>query len=84
MPRKSTYRNGDWNVIDDISGQKHKRSEMSKNWKNQLVNTLRNFEPKHPQLTIIPHQEKIAVSDTRTQGADPELQDPPITASDLV
>lgn len=82
--RKSTFKAGDWNSIDDIDGQKNKRSKMSLNWKNQLVNTLRNFEPKHPQLTIRPRKEKIAVETTRTQSSDPALQDPPITGSDLI
>lgn len=82
--RKSTFRSGDWNVIDDIDGQKNKRSEMSKNWKGQLVNTLRNFEAKHPQLTLRPRTERISVPDARTSAPDPPLQDPPITASDLV
>lgn len=80
---KSTLRLGDWNVIDDIDGQKYKRSVMLKNWKNQLVSKT-NFEVKHPQLTIRPRKEKIAVSDTRTQGEDPALQDDPITTSDLI
>jgi len=75
--KKSTFISGDHNVISDISGQKFKSSEMVKNWKNQLVNRVTEFEPKHPQLTIRPRQEKIAVQETRTQGADPPLQDPP-------
>lgn len=75
---KNKYVRGDHNVISDISGQKFKRSEMSFNWKGQLVHTLTEFEPKHPQLTIRGRKEKIAVTDgTRTQGEDPPLQDPP-------
>ena len=84
MPKKSTFKSGQHNVIDDIDGQKYKSSQMTKNWKNQLVNRLRNFEPKHPQLIIRPRKERIAVENTRTQAPDPPLQDPPITASDIV
>jgi len=81
---KSRFINGDHNTIGDISGQKHKRSETVFNWKNQLVHK-RDFEPKQPQLTIRPHQEHIAVTDgTRTKDADPALQDPPFTPSDIV
>lgn len=81
---KSTYRRSDYNVISDIDGQKYKRSQMSKNWKGQIVNTQTEFEPKHPQLTIRPRQESIAVQDPRTQGEDPPLQDPPITLSQMI
>ena len=84
MGTKSKFINGSHNVIGDISGQKHKRSECVFNWKNQLVHK-RDYDPKQPQLTIIPRQESIAVTDgTRTREEDPPLQDPPITGDDLV
>ena len=66
---KNTYRRGDHNVISDDSGQKFKRSQMRKNWKNQMV-AIDEWEPKHPQLNIRPRAEKIAIKDARTQGAD--------------
>ncbi len=80
---RSKFIPGDHDVIDDISGQKHKRSQMLKNWKNQLVSKA-NFEVKHPQLTIRPRKEQISVTDTRTRGEDPDLQDPPFTSSQIV
>lgn len=84
MTTKSRFKSGDHNVIGDISGQKHKRSECVFNWKNQLVHK-RDWEPKHPQLTIRPRQESIAVTDgTRTKGDDPALLNPPITPSQMV
>ena len=84
MPTKSRFKNGDHNTYGDISGQKHKRSECVFNWKNQLVHK-RDYEPKHPQLTIRAHQDHIAVTDgTRTKGDDPALQNPPITTTQLV
>jgi len=82
--QRSRYIAGDHNVISDFSGQEFKRSEMSLNWKNQLVNTLREFEVKQPQLTIRPRQEKIAVQVTRTEGPDSALQDPPFTPSQII
>jgi len=84
MPIKSTYKSGDHNTIGDISGQEHKRSECVFNWKNQLVHK-KDFERKHPQLTLRPHRDSIAVTDgTRTGGEDPALQNPPFTPSDIV
>lgn len=81
---KNRFVSGDHNVISDISGQKFKRSEMVFNWKRQLVHRETEFEEKHPQLTIRPRQEHIAVQDARTQGDDPALQDPPFTVDQIV
>ena len=82
---RNTFVSGDHNVISDISGQKFKRSEMRFNWKGQLVHAATEWEPKHPQIDIRGRKEKIAVTDgTRTQSDDPDLLDPPITASDLI
>lgn len=69
------YRKGDHNVISDDSGQKFKRSQMRMNWKGQMV-SLDEYEPKHPQLTIRPKPEKIAVKDARTQAPDPAVEIP--------
>ena len=85
MRRKNRFISGDHNAISDISGQKFKRSEMSFNWKGQLVHTATEFEPKHPQIDIRGRTERIAVTDgTRTQSDDPALLDPPITGSQLL
>lgn len=82
---RNRFVKGDHNVISDLSGQKFKRSEMRFNWKGQLVHAATEFEKKHPQINIRGRQEQIAVTDgTRTQGDDPGLQSPPITASDLI
>ncbi len=79
---KNRYVPGDHTVISDLSGQKFKRSEMVFNWKGQLVHRATEFEVKHPQITIRGRKEQIAVTDgTRTQGADPPLQDPPFNPS---
>lgn len=81
---RNKFVKGDHNVISDISGQKFKRSEMRFNWKGQLVHAATEWEPKHPQIDIRGRSEKIAVKDSRTQGDDPDLLDPPITGSDLI
>lgn len=65
-----TYHPGDHLVISDISGQKFRRSKCKLNWKGQLVNSLTEWEPKHPQLTITPKTERISVSDARPRQAD--------------
>ncbi len=82
--RRARYRPGDWNSISDVSGLQFKRSEMRLTWDNLLVEAIREFDVKQPQLTIRPRQENIAVEITRTRGADPALQDPPITDSQLL
>lgn len=69
--KKNYFKSGDHNAICDLSGQKYKRSDLVRNWRNQLV-ARQHFEEKHPQLMIRPRQERIAVDDART---DP---DPPV------
>lgn len=78
MPKKETYRPGDHWIISDISGQKIRKSESVKDWRG-LIMERENWSPKHPQLTIRPRQEKIAVQEARTQADDPPLQDPPFS-----
>ena len=53
-------------------------------WNGNLVGKD-EWQRKEPQLTIRGRQEQIAVTDgTRTQGADGDLQDPPITAAQMI
>lgn len=74
---------GDSNAIDDITGFKHKRSEMRKLSGTQkgLLTHKRNWNPAQPQLKIRVRQDKIAVADSRVRPAD-DFSDPP-TQSDL-
>jgi hypothetical protein len=86
MRRKSRRNNlklGDSNAIDDITGFKHKRSEMRKLSGEQkgLLTHKRNWNPPHPQLKIKGRTDKIAVEDTRVRPAD-DFSDPP-TQDDL-
>jgi hypothetical protein len=78
---RNRFRAGDHNVISDSSGQKIKRSQARFTWDGFLVDK-RDWEPKHPQLTIRARSEKISVEDARTQGEDPALLNPPFEAGD--
>jgi hypothetical protein len=81
--RRNTLKLGDSNAIDDITGFKHKRSEMVKLSGTQkgLLTHKRNWNPAHPQLFIRGREDKIAVEDTRVRTVD-EFPDNP-TADDL-
>lgn len=81
--RRNNLKLGDSNAIDDITGFKHKRSEMKKLSGEQkgLLTHKRNWNPAHPQLKIRGRTDKIAVEDTRVRPAD-DFSDPP-TQDDL-
>ena len=81
--RRNTLKLGDSNAIDDITGFKHKRSEMKKlsGTQNGLLTHKRNWNPAHPQLFIRGREDKIAVEDTRVRTVD-EFPDNP-TPDDL-
>lgn len=74
---------GDSNVIDDITGFKHKRSEMRKLSGTQkgLLTHKNNWNPAHPQLNIRGREDKQTVEDTRVRQPD-EFPEPP-TQDDL-
>ncbi len=74
---------GDSNVIDDITGFKHKRSEMRKLSGTQrgLLTHKRNWNPAHPQLNIRGREDRQTVEDTRVRQPD-EFPAPP-TQGDL-
>ena len=74
---------GDSNVIDDITGFKHKRSEIRKLSGTQrgLLTHKRNWNPHHPQLTIRGREDRQTVEDTRIRQPD-QFPTPP-TPEDL-
>ncbi len=76
--RRNNLKLGDSNCIDDITGFKHKRSEMKKLSGEQkgLLTHKRNWNPAHPQLKIRARTDKIAVEDTRVRPTD-DFSDPP-------
>ncbi len=67
--RTDKYREGDYNVICDQTGQKAKRSNCRFTWDGLLV---RNevWEPKQPQLDIRGKEDVIAVPDSRPRQPD--------------
>lgn len=81
--RNNTLKLGDSNAIDDITGFKHKRSEMRKLSGTQegLLTHVRNWNPAHPQLFVRGKEDKISVEDSRVRQED-EFPTPP-TQDDL-
>jgi len=81
--RKNTLKLGDSNAIDDITGFKHKRSDMRKLSGTQkgLLTHRRNWNPAHPQLFIRGRDEQVSVDDSRVRQPD-DFSDPP-TQEDL-
>jgi hypothetical protein len=79
----NTLRLGDNNAISDISGFKHKASEMRKlsgTQKGLLVHKS-EWNPAHPQLKIRAREDKQSVRDVRDRTTD-KFEDPP-TADEL-
>jgi len=66
MARKEKAILGDYNMTSDRNGRVYKRSEMRKEWTGNWVHKS-EWEPKHPQLVIIPRVEKIAEQPARSE-----------------
>ena len=66
------YKRGDHNVIDDITGFKHKASEMRMLQGEQkgLLTHHSNWNPQHPQLKIRPRADKQSVKNVRLRQPD--------------
>jgi hypothetical protein len=80
---RNTLKLGDHNAISDISGFKHKASEMRKlsgTQKGLLVHKS-EWNPAHPQLKIRAKEDKQNVSNVRDRTTD-KFEDPP-TADEL-
>lgn len=67
--RKNRYVEGDWNIIDDRTGMKIKRSEARFTWDGVLTHH-KNWEEKHPQIDLRGRDEQIAVPDSRPRQPD--------------
>jgi hypothetical protein len=63
---------GDNNVIDDITGQKHKASDMKMLSGSQrgLLTHRKNWNPAHPQLSIRAREDKQNVKKVRLRVED--------------
>lgn len=64
-----TYRGGDHYALCDECGFKKRRSELKRRWDNALV-CREDWEPRHPQDFVRATQDKIRVSDPRSEGED--------------
>mgnify|MGYP003120707600 CR=1 FL=1 len=74
---------GDSNAIDDITGFKHKRSEMVhlSGTQKGLLTHRRNYNEPHPQLFIKSREEATSVTDTRVR--QPDIFETPPRPEDL-
>ena len=70
--RRNTLRLGDSNAIDDISGFKHKRSQMKTLGGTQrgLLTLASDYNAPHPQLEIRSREENTTVEDSRIRTTD--------------
>ena len=67
------YRPGDFKVRSDESGLTVMNSQTRLTWDNHKV-LFSEWEPKHPQLIIYPHDDHIAVNNPRpTSENDADL-----------
>lgn len=74
---------GDHKVRDDVYGLTYLRSECVFTWDNKLV-PKDYFDEKHPQLTINPRHDNIAIKDARpTPEDDSQLNFGEGSAADL-
>lgn len=70
---KEVYRPGDYKVRSDESGLTVMNSETRLTWDGHKV-AKSEFEEKHPQLIIYPHDDKISVNNPRpTSENDADL-----------
>lgn len=68
---KEIYRAGDFKVRSDESGFTVMNSETRLTWEGYKVHAS-EWDEKHPQLIIYPHQDKISVDNARPT---PELDE---------
>lgn len=80
--RKTFYRKGDYNIIDDRTGFKIKRSQARMTWDNLLVDK-RGWEIRHPQDFLKGKSDNQSVSQPRTEGEDSFLSPGDVTIEDL-
>lgn len=66
---KEKYRAGDFKVRSDESGFTVLNSDTRLDWKGHKV-AKSEWEEKHPQLIIYPHEDKISVNNPRPTSED--------------
>ena len=82
MGRADFLKLGDYNVVDDRTGFKMKRSQCKKQWNNLIVRK-ESFEPRHPQDFIRAKPDRQQVEDPRTKQAGKFLAVNEVKAEDL-
>ena len=80
----SHYKRGEHNMIDDLTGFKHKSSEMRELQGEQkgLFTHKDNWEPENPQLHVKARTDKQSVSNSRPRQ-ETNFITTKITADDL-
>lgn len=81
---RNRYKRGEHNVIDDITGFKHKSGQMRKLSGEQagLLTHNLDWNPAHPQLKIRPRADKQTVQNVRLRQTENFITTP-ITQDDL-
>lgn len=64
---KEIYRAGDFKLISDESGFTVMASQTRVTWEGYRVLSS-EWDPKHPQLIIYPHEDKISVDNPRPES----------------
>ena len=82
MGRADFLKLGDYNVRDDRTGFKMKRSQCKKEWNNLIVRK-ESWEARHPQDFIRSKPDRQQVPDPRTGGETVFLAVNQIKAEDL-
>ena len=82
MPDDEKFIPNDPKFVCDICGFAVRRSKTRKNWRNQIV-CQECYEPRHPQDSIRPIREKIAVRDARPEPTETFLSVGEVTSEDL-
>jgi hypothetical protein len=76
------FKPGDFNIIDERTGRKIKRSEARKEWTNRIV-SKESFEYRHPQDFLRSFPDHQAVEDARTEATDGYLATNQVTETDF-
>jgi hypothetical protein len=76
------YKQGDYNVICDRTGQKVKRSRCVKQWDNLIV-LQSHAEERHPQDLLPPGRASKPLEDARPEPSDTFLNAGDVTVDDL-
>jgi len=84
MKRKGVFSNryipGDWNLIDDLTGDKIKASESYTRW-DGIISHKSNYEERHPMDFLRVQRDKQKVPYTRLP--DDQFESANVEASDL-